>query len=109
MPLYSFIKIADNNTPSDFMIDVTSMVNWRSRMSAVRTQCVRHLDYEIGRDREIYKYFFLEYSFCCLEKGEFPDLATARIYRDRLHEEVSERRLQMIAKKELKDISRYNI
>ena len=98
MPTYSFIKIVDNDNPSDFMIDVTTMSNWRSRMSAVRTQCIRHLDYDIGRRRDIYRFFFLDYSFYQVERGVFPNLATARVYRDELHQDLVNKRLRMIAK-----------
>ena len=86
MPLYNFIKIVDNNNISDFLIDVSCMPNWKSRISAVRTQCIRHLDYDVGRKREIYRYFFLDYSFSCVEKMEFADLASAREHRQLIYE-----------------------
>ena len=95
MPTYSFIKIVDNDNPSDFMIDVTTMSNWRSRMSAVRTQCIRHLDYDIGRERDIYRFFFLDYSFYRVERGNFPNLASARVYRDELHKRLKAKRLEL--------------
>jgi len=103
MPTYRFVKIVDNENPSDFMIDVTSMSNWKSRMSAVRTQCIRHIDYNIGKNRDIYRFFFLDYSFYCLERRDFDNLADARKYREQLHQAVIDKR------KQLKEISRYNI
>ena len=37
MPLFSFLKITDNNDPYTFSIETTSMQNPRSRMSCLRT------------------------------------------------------------------------
>ena len=88
MPLYNFIKIVDNNNTADFMIDVSSMPNWKSRISAVRTQCIRNLDYDVVWKRDIYKYFYLHYSVSCVEKMEFADLASARAHKQVIYKEI---------------------
>ena len=88
MPTYSFIKITNNDNTSDFMLDVTSMHNYRSRVSALRTQCLRHLDCDVGKDRQIYKYFFLDYSFYRVHRQEFPNLAAARVFRNQLEQKL---------------------
>ena len=70
------------------MLDVTSMQNYRSRVSALRTQCLRHLDCDVGKDRDIYKYFFLDYSFYRVHRQEFPNLAAARVFRKKLEHQL---------------------
>ena len=103
MPIYSLIKIVDNQNPGDFSLDVTLMSNHHMRMSALRTQCIRHIEGGVGRWRPIYRYFFLDYSFYRVEKREFDLISEAKSYRDELHKRmVQERQDKLIAKKHLK-------
>jgi hypothetical protein len=103
MPMFSFIKIVDNQNPSDFSLDVTSMSSYHMRMSALRTQCMRHIEDGVGRWRPIYRYFFLDYSFYRVKKREFDLISEAKLYRDKLQTRmVQERQDRLIAKKHLK-------
>ena len=92
MPKFVFTKIVDNDNTDDFMIDVTQMDSWRMRMSALRTQCIRHHYCSFGKWRPIYRYFFLDYSFYPVYKGEFKNIAAARAYKDTVYKQCVERR-----------------
>ena len=92
MPTFRYIKIVDNNNPSDFIIDVTQMQDYRMRVSALRTQCIRHHYHGIGSLRPIYKYFFQDYSFYMVHKAEFPNLRDARMHRQQVMDECLRRR-----------------
>ena len=92
MPTFLFTKIVDNNNTSDFMIDVSQMQNHRLRMSALKTQCLRHEYYDLGKWRPVYKYFYKDYSFSLVHKGEFENLAAARMHRQQVMDECLRRR-----------------
>ena len=98
--MFSFIKIVNNNDASDFMLDITQMINYRLRVSSLRNQCWRHYELSSGKYRPVYRYFWLDHSFYRVEKSELPDLAAARLHRDILYLKlVSERENKLIAKK----------
>jgi hypothetical protein len=42
----------------------------------------------VGKDRQIYKYFFLDYSFYRVHRQEFPNLAAARVFRNQLEQKL---------------------
>lgn len=92
MPIYVFTKIVDNDNPDDFAIDVSQMTDFRLRMSALRTQCLRHHYYNIGKWRPVYRYFYKDYSFYPIHKQEFPNLAEARKHKVNIHNECTARR-----------------
>ena len=93
MPTFRYIKIVDNNNPSDFMIDVTQMQDYRMRVSALRTQCIRHHYYGIGNPRPSYKYFLKDYSFYLIHKADFPSLRDARMHKEYILEQCRNRTL----------------
>ena len=100
MPVFSFIKIVNNNDASDFLLDVTQMKNVRLRVSSLRNQCWRHYELGSGKYRPVYRYFWLDHSFYRVEKAELPDLAAARVHKESLQLSlVSERENKLIAKK----------
>ena len=75
MPVFSFLKITDNNDPYTFSIVTTSMQNPRSRMSCLRTNLFAWEDNGCtGKWRPIWAYFFLDYSFYVCERKEFENL-----------------------------------
>lgn len=92
MPMFSYIKIVNNDDPSDFLLDVTQMQNYRLRVSSLRNQCIRHYDLGVGKSRPVYNYFFLDFSFYRVGKAEFPDLAAARIYKEALQRQLLKER-----------------
>jgi len=92
MPKFVFTKIVDNNNPDDFTIDVTQMDSWRMRMSALRTQCIRHEYYDLGKWRPIFRFFSLDYSFHPVYKSEFKNLAAARAFKPQVLQECRDRR-----------------
>lgn len=92
MPKFVFTKIVDNNNPDDFTIDVTQMDSWRMRMSALRTQCIRHEYYDLGKWRPIFRFFSLDYSFHPVYKSEFKNLAAARAFKPQVLQECIDRR-----------------
>ena len=87
MPLYSFLKLTNNNDPYDFTIECTSMKNGRARISCLRTNlfawedagCVSHF-------RPVWRYFFLDYSYYVCEKKEFENLQAARVYKQTIYD-----------------------
>ena len=100
MPVFSFIKIVNNNDASDFLLDVTQMKNFRLRVSSLRNQCWRHYELGSGKYRPVYRYFWLDHSFYRVEKAVLPDLAAARVHKESLQLSlVSERENKLIAKK----------
>ena len=64
------------------MIDVTQMQDYRMRVSALRTQCIRYHYQGVGSLRPSYKYFYMDYSFHLLTKAEFPSLREARLHKE---------------------------
>lgn len=95
MPTFRYIKIVDNNNPDDFMIDVTQMQDYRMRVSALRTQCIRYHYHQIGSLRPVYKYFFQDYSFHLLKKAEFPSLREARMHKENVAEQCQNKTLML--------------
>ena len=93
MPTYTFIKIVNNNNPSQFKLDLTSMTNHKSRISTLKTQFINHLDYGIGKNRDVYNYFTMDYSFYRVGKRDFPNLASAKIYKDELEKQLINERI----------------
>ena len=87
MPLYSFLKITDNNDPRDFTIECTSMRNPQSRMSCLRSNLFAWEDAGCtGKWRPIWGYFFKDYSCYVCERKEFENLQSARAYRQEVHD-----------------------
>jgi len=85
-----FIKITDNNNPADFYIDVSIMHDTRLRISAIKGQYKRYLE-----TNELYRPVFdllnKDYSFCCLERGNFKSLDDVKNRRREIIEEQRER------------------
>ena len=89
MPTYQFIKISNNHNPNkDFYIDITTMKDSRLRFSALKSQYRRYFEarqkHEEVIDREIFRYFELDYSYYVIEKGEYDT-----------YEDAKERRLDL--------------
>jgi len=100
MPMFSFIKIVNNNDAAEFLLDVTRMENYRLRVSSLRNQCWRHYEFGLGKQRPVYQFLLLDHSFYRVAKVEFTDLASARVHRDTLYLKlVAERENKLIAKK----------
>ncbi len=82
MTLYSFIKITDNNDPYTFIIECTGMVNPKARISCLRANLFSWEDRGCtGKYRDIWNFFFKDYSFYIVEKREFDNLNSARAYK----------------------------
>ena len=83
MVVYSFLKITDNNNVHNFCVDCTSTKNPRARISCLRSQMFQWEDAPqgIGRWRNVWSYYYKDYSFYVVEKKEFECLAEARAYR----------------------------
>ena len=87
MPVFSFLKITDNNDPYTFSIETTSMRNPRSRMSCLRTNLFAWEDNGCtGKWRPIWGYFFMDYSFYVCERKEFENLQAARAYKQVIYD-----------------------
>lgn len=92
----SFIKISNNRNPAkDFYIDITTMKDARLRMSSLKSQYNKYLDsLETDTplpDREVFRYFTLDYSFYTLEKGCFDTYNDAKERRLDLYDEQYEK------------------
>ena len=96
MPLFTYIKVVNNRNPNDFAMDVTQMQNYRTRMSALRTQCTKYTYDDLGKWRPIYKYFYMDYSFYPVRKAEFANLAEARKFSKTVLAECHQRREQIL-------------
>ena len=87
MPLYSFLKLTNNNDPYDFTIECTSMKNGRARVSCLRTNLFAWEDAGCtGKWRPVWDYFFKDYSYYVCEKKEFDNLQAARAYKQIVHD-----------------------
>ena len=87
MRLYRFIKITNNDNPSEFCIECTAMTNGRARISCLRSHYFTWEDNGgTGKWRNVWDLFFKDYSFYVVEKKEFSNLHEARLYRQVVHE-----------------------
>ena len=85
---YSFIKISNNkNSNVDFIIDITTMSSYSLRVSALLSQCKRQ---QLGQhkypDRDVYRILRGDWSFCLLEKGDYPNILAAKNRCDWLYD-----------------------
>lgn len=81
-----FIRICDNNNPQHFYIDTTIMKDPRLRMSAIKGQYIKYL--ESGElYRPVYDLLDKDYSFSCLEIGNFNNLEEVKKRRNAIIEE----------------------
>jgi len=92
----SFIKISNNkNSTKDFYIDITTMKDARLRISSLKSQYHKYLDSletdDPLPDREVFRYFTLDYSFYTLEKGCFDTYNDAKERRLDLYDEQYEK------------------
>ena len=81
-----FIKISNNNNPSEFILDVTTMRDVRLRMSALKAQHRKYQQTGLFY-KEIFRFFLMDWSFCVLERGSHPDYAAVKKRRDCLCKE----------------------
>lgn len=85
-----FIKISDNNDAKNFYIDVTIMKDPRLRISALKGQYMRYL--ETGDlYRDVFDFFERDYSFCCLERGNFKNLDDVKKRKQEIIKEQREK------------------
>lgn len=93
MTLYNFIKISNNNNSrKDFDIIITKIKNDRLKMSSLKSQYFRHLEYPDKYPyRDIYRFFDLDYSFYKLDRQDLVDIDTAKIHREKLLKEQKEK------------------
>jgi hypothetical protein len=85
--LYSFIKVSNNHFPKeDFTIHLTCQKNYKLAMSVLKTR-YKMFAKGHGGYHELYHYFSQDYSYYCLDRKEFNNLAEAKEYADKLHEE----------------------
>lgn len=83
---YIFIKISNNkNSSKDFDIIVTKIQNPNLKMSSLKSQWKRHLEFpdEYGW-RELYRFFYLDYSFYKVDTEECEDYESAKSYKNYL-------------------------
>ena len=80
MKKYLFIKISNNNNACvDFHIDISVMRDPRLRISTLKSQ---YKKYKINprniEFKEPWRYFDLDFSFYCIDSGEFETYAAAK-------------------------------
>ena len=92
-----FIKISNNNNPSEFHISPTTMKDARLRISALKAQynnyCETGLYY-----KDVFAFFKLDWSFYVLERGKFEN-----------YEEIKKRLDELIAIQNLKFIKKIEV
>jgi hypothetical protein len=78
-----FIKISNNNNPAEFMIDITTMLDARLRLSALKAQ---FKVYQATGDyyKDVFKFFLYDWSFYVLERGSFENYEDIKKRRDEL-------------------------
>ena len=93
MPLYSYLKISNNNDPTEFCIECTAMKNPRARISCIRTQLFNWEDNQVagnkaGKYRPVWDFLLKDYSFYAVKKCHFDTLTEARSYREIVRDEL---------------------
>lgn len=83
-----FIKISNNNDPTDFIIDITTMRDDRLRIASLKSQYIRYLENPDKYPyRDVYRFFNLDYSFYCLDTDSFNNYTECKAHRDKLIQE----------------------
>lgn len=85
---YIFIKISNNNNSSkDFAVIISKILNPNLKMSSLKSQWKRHLEFpdEYGY-RDIYRFFNLDYSFYKIDTRECENYEEAKKVRDELYD-----------------------
>jgi hypothetical protein len=87
-----FIKISNNNYPLEFHIDITTMKSDRLRMASLKSQWLRYLEHpDDYPNRDVFKFFTLDYSFYTLDTGSFNNYDECKAHRDKLVAEQKEK------------------
>ena len=85
MKKYSLIKITDNNDHRNFIIDYTTMKDYRARVSILYSKYVSHC-YGKGVYRPVFSILDKDWSAYCVQKKCFCNLTDVNTYRDELTE-----------------------
>ncbi len=80
MKNYNFIKISNNNNPSqDFFIDITTMKSVTLRMQILKSQCLKHKKTGTGLYRPAWYYIQnTDYSYYKIDNCDFDTYTEAR-------------------------------
>ena len=89
MKKYNFIKISNNNNPSqDFYIDITTMKSVTLRMQILKSQMLQHRRTGEGLYRPSWYYIeSTDYSYYKLDEGKFDTHQEAREHAIKLYNE----------------------
>ena len=89
MKKYNFIKISNNNNPSqDFFIDITTMLSVTLRMQILKSQMLKHQKTGGGLYRPAWYYIqTVDYSYYKIDTQEFENYNDAKAHSVKIYNE----------------------